>query len=99
MRSFGVSEVTWGSRQWAIGGLQEAAEALFGRLVWGLQPVYYPCKMSYHHAKRCTAHKRNMQREDLETSWPATQTWSFSGPPTYFKSRYILEKLPQCFQH
>ena len=76
-----------------------SSRGLFGRLVWRLQPVCYPCKMSYHHAKRCAACKKNMQREDLETSWPATQTWSFSGPPTYFKSRYILEKLPQCFQH
>ena len=76
-----------------------SSRGLFGRPIWRLQPVCYPCKTGYHHAKRCAAHKKNMWREDLETSWPATQTWSFSGPPTYFKSRFILEKLSQCFQH
>ena len=30
-----------------------SSRGLFGRLIWRLQPVCYPCKMSYHHAKRC----------------------------------------------
>ena len=33
-----------------------------------------------------------MQREDLQISWPVTKTWSFSGPPTYSKSKYIYLK-------
>ena len=69
----------------AIKGLQEAAEAYLVDLFEDSNLCANPCKMSYHHAKRCAAHKKNMQREDLEISWPATQTWSFSGPPTYIQ--------------
>ena len=66
-----------------------SSRGLYSRLVWRLQPVCYPCKMSHHHAKRCTVSQKNMQREDLEISWPVTKTWSFSGPPTYSQSKYI----------
>ena len=38
-----------------------------------------------------------MRREDLEISCPATQIWSFSGPPTYIQRVDIPEKLPQYF--
>ena len=38
----------------AIKGLQGSSRGLFGWSVWRLQPVCYPCKTSYHHAKRCT---------------------------------------------
>ena len=48
--------------------------------------------MSHHHAKRCTASKKNMWREDLDISWLVTKTWSFSGPPTCSKSKYIYLK-------
>ena len=70
-----------------------SSRGLFGRLVWRLQPVCYPCKTSHHHAKRCTVSQKNMQREDLEISWPATQTWSFSGPPTFSKSKYTWKAI------
>ena len=60
-----------------------SSRGLFGRLVWRLQPVCYPCKMSHPHAKRCAVSQKNMWREDLEISWPVTKTWSLSGPPTY----------------
>ena len=53
--------------------------------------------MSYHHAKRCAAHKKNMQREDLETSWPATQTWSFSGHPHISRVEIYLKSYPSTF--
>ena len=100
-----IYEIMWGIRNdlriqaVAIKGLQGSSRGLFCRLIWRLQPVWYPCKMSHHHAKRCAAHKKNMWREDLEISWPVTKTWSFSGPPTFFKSRYKLEKLSKCLQH
>ena len=69
----------------AIKGLQEVSRGLFGRPIQRFQPVCYPCKASDHHAQRCTACKKNTWREDLEISWPATQIWSFSGPPTYIQ--------------
>ena len=81
----------------AIKGLQEAAEAYLVGLFEDFQPVCYPCKMSYHHAKRCATCKKNMWREDLEISWPATQTWSFSGPPTYIQEQIYLKSYPSTF--
>ena len=69
-----------------------SSRGLFGRLIWRLQPVCYPYKMSHHHAKRYTVSQKNMWRKDLEISWPATQPWSFSGPPTYSQSKYIYLK-------
>ena len=42
-------------------------------------------EMSDHHTQRCATCKKNMWRKDLEISWPATQIWSFSGPPTYIQ--------------
>ena len=74
-----------------------SGRGLFSRPVWRLQPVCYPCKMSHHHAKRCAVSKKNMQREDLEISWPVTQTWSFSGPPTFSKSKYIWKSYLSAF--
>ena len=49
--------------------------------------------MSYNHAKRHTISKKNTQRENLEISWSATKTWSFSGPPTYSKSKYTWKAI------
>ena len=95
-----VYEVMWGFRNdlriqaAAIKGLQEAVEAFLVGLFGRLQPVCYPCKMSYHHAQRCAACKKNMWREDLEISWPATQTWSFSWPRHIYPRVDIPEKLP-----
>ena len=70
-----------------------SSRSLFVGLVWRFQPVCYPCKMSHHHAKRCAISKKNMQRENLEIFWPATETWSFSGPPTYSQSKYTWKSI------
>ena len=34
-----------------------------------------------------------MWRENLEISWPATKSWSFSEPPTYSKSKYTWKAI------
>ena len=70
-----------------------SGRSLFSRPIWRLQPVCYPCKMSHHHAKRCAVSEMNMQRENLEISWSATKTLSFSGPPTYFQSKYTWKAI------
>ena len=48
--------------------------------------------MSYHHAKRCPAPKKNTRREDLEISCPVTQIWSFSGTTHIYPRVDIPEK-------
>ena len=54
--------------------------------------------MSHHHAKRCAVSKENMQRENLEISWPATKLGPFQDHPHTPKVN-ILEKLSQHLQH
>ena len=71
----------------AVQGLQEAAEAY-------LVGLFEDSNLCAIHAKRVTIMPRDVQlarriwRENLEISWPATKTWSFSGPPTYSRSKY-----------
>ena len=70
-----------------------SSRGLFGRIVWRLHPMCYPCKMSHHLAKRCAVSKENMWRENLEISWSATKLGPFQDHPTYSQSKYTWKAI------
>ena len=83
----------------AVQGLQEVAEAYLVGLFEDSNLCAIHAKMSRHHVKRCAVSKKNMQRGDLEISWPVNKKLGTFQDHPHAPRENILKKLSQCLQH